>query len=201
MTNSSWGGHRREVVFGQNFMVTGSFTWKYKEDCFGEKNGRGGGLSTGGPLSGVLLYWQWQFCLQVHLFLWFCRMCSMFRSWMAASPGTWKSSCLTLVGELANICVWHLFTWDLLLIWFSWFIDRFISWFLLTHWLRVWFYAFALIWFCHSLEAQYALSIGWFSEAGLLKWMPFVIFRARSRKRSQRHFRANFWVGVASRCV
>ena len=31
---------------------------------------------------------------------------------------------------------------------------------------------------------------------------PFsVIFRARSRERSQRHFRAHFWVGVASRCV
>ena len=30
--------------------------------------------------------------------------------------------------------------------------------------------------------------------------MPFVI-RARSRERSQRHFQANFWVGVAPRCV
>ena len=39
--------------------------------------------------------------------------------------------------------------------------------------------------------------IGRFSEAFLLEWMPFVIFRARSRERSQRHF----WVGVASRCV
>ena len=43
--------------------------------------------------------------------------------------------------------------------------------------------------------------IGRFSEAGLHEWMPFVIFRARSRERSQRHFRADFWVGVASRCV
>ena len=32
--------------------------------------------------------------------------------------------------------------------------------------------------------------------------MPFVNFRKkRSHERSQRHFRANFWVGVASRCV
>ena len=29
--------------------------------------------------------------------------------------------------------------------------------------------------------------------------MPFVIVCARSRERSQRHFRADFWVGVASR--
>ena len=40
-------------------------------------------------------------------------------------------------------------------------------------------------------------SIGRFSEAGL----PFVIFHARSCERSQRHFRADCWVGVASRCV
>ena len=32
----------------------------------------------------------------------------------------------------------------------------------------------------------YALPIGRFSEAGLLEWMRFAIFRARSRKRSQR---------------
>ena len=37
-------------------------------------------------------------------------------------------------------------------------------------------------------------TIGWFSEAGLHERMPFVIFRARSRERSQRHFRADFWV-------
>ena len=43
--------------------------------------------------------------------------------------------------------------------------------------------------------------IGRFSEAGLRKWMPFVIFCARSRERSQCHFWANFWVGIASRCV
>ena len=29
-------------------------------------------------------------------------------------------------------------------------------------------------------------TIGRFSEAGLLEWMRFVIFRARSRERSQR---------------
>ena len=46
-----------------------------------------------------------------------------------------------------------------------------------------------------------SLPIGRFSEAGLHEWMPFVIFRARSRERSQRRFRANFWAGVASRCV
>ena len=34
----------------------------------------------------------------------------------------------------------------------------------------------------HSHEG----SIGQFSEAGLLEWMRFVIFRARSRERSQR---------------
>ena len=31
--------------------------------------------------------------------------------------------------------------------------------------------------------------------------MPFLIFRARSHERSQRHFRADFCVGVASRCL
>ena len=31
--------------------------------------------------------------------------------------------------------------------------------------------------------------------------MPFVIFRARSRERPQRQFRADFRVGIASRCV
>ena len=40
-----------------------------------------------------------------------------------------------------------------------------------------------------------------FSEAGLHEWMSFVIFRARSLERLQRHFRADFWVGVASHCV
>ena len=34
-------------------------------------------------------------------------------------------------------------------------------------------------------------AIGRFGEAGLHEWMPFVIFRARSRERSQRHFRAD----------
>ena len=51
----------------------------------------------------------------------------------------------------------------------------------------------------HSIESF--KPIGWFSEAGLHEWMPFVIFRARSRETSQRHFRADFWVSVASRCV
>ena len=45
------------------------------------------------------------------------------------------------------------------------------------------------------------LPIGWFSEASLHEWMPFVIFCAISRERSQHHFRADLWVGVASRCV
>ena len=44
-------------------------------------------------------------------------------------------------------------------------------------------------------------AVGQSSEAGLHTRMPFVIFRARSHKRLQRHFRANFCVGIASRCV
>ena len=48
---------------------------------------------------------------------------------------------------------------------------------------------------------QSPICIGRFSEAGLHEWVPFVIFRARSRERSQRHVLSNFWVGVASRCV
>ena len=40
-----------------------------------------------------------------------------------------------------------------------------------------------------------------FSEAGLHELMPFVIFCARCCERSQRHFQADFWVGVASHCV
>ena len=47
----------------------------------------------------------------------------------------------------------------------------------------------------------YTLGIGRFNEAALHEWMPFVIFRTRSRERLQRHFRADFWVGVVSRCV
>ena len=46
----------------------------------------------------------------------------------------------------------------------------------------------------------FLFSIGWFSEAGLHEWMPFVTFRTRSCEKSQHHFRADFWVGVASRC-
>ena len=42
---------------------------------------------------------------------------------------------------------------------------------------------------------------GRFSEAGLLEWMRFVIFRERSREEVAAHFRADFWVGVASRCA
>ena len=46
------------------------------------------------------------------------------------------------------------------------------------------------------------LSTYWVVQWSCLhKWMPFVIFHARSRGRSQRHFRADFWVCVASRCV
>ena len=55
--------------------------------------------------------------------------------------------------------------------------------------------------FYTSTHGHYLISIGWFSEAGLHKWMPFVIFHARCRKRSQHHFQADFWVGVASRYV
>ena len=36
------------------------------------------------------------------------------------------------------------------------------------------------------------IATGRFSEAGLHELMPFVIFRARSRERSQRHFRVDF---------
>ena len=50
-------------------------------------------------------------------------------------------------------------------------------------------------------KAVCTTSIGRFSEAGLHKWMPFIIFHARSRERSQCHFRADLWVGAASRCV
>ena len=57
-----------------------------------------------------------------------------------------------------------------------------------------------LILFYYILYVQ-SPDIGRFSEAGLHEWMSFVIFRGRSRERSQRHFLADFWVGVASRCV
>ena len=57
----------------------------------------------------------------------------------------------------------------------------------------------------HTCTPQYcrpqATSIGWFSEAGLYKWMPFVIFHARSHERSLHHFRADFRVGVTSCCI
>ena len=43
--------------------------------------------------------------------------------------------------------------------------------------------------------------IGRFSEVGLREWMPCVIFRAWSCERSQHHFQADFWVGIASHCV
>ena len=55
--------------------------------------------------------------------------------------------------------------------------------------------------FPHCSSWHPRLSIGQFSEAGLHKWMPFVIFRASSHERSQHHFRADFWVGIASCCV
>ena len=39
----------------------------------------------------------------------------------------------------------------------------------------------------HTIVLQMdSCSIGWFSEAGLLEWTRFVIFRVRSRERSQR---------------
>ena len=50
-------------------------------------------------------------------------------------------------------------------------------------------------------HVQGSLPIGWFSGAGLHEWMPFVIFHARSRERSQCHFLTDFLVGVASCCV
>ena len=51
-------------------------------------------------------------------------------------------------------------------------------------------------------QTSWSLSFsGQFSEDVLHEWMPFVIFRARSRERSLCRFRADFWVGVASRCV
>ena len=42
-----------------------------------------------------------------------------------------------------------------------------------------------------------SLVMGRFSEAGLLQWMHFVIFCEKSREVAA-HFRADFWVGVAS---
>ena len=45
------------------------------------------------------------------------------------------------------------------------------------------------------------LPIGQFGEAGLLEWMPFVIFHTRSHERSQHHFQADFWVDIALCCV
>ena len=47
----------------------------------------------------------------------------------------------------------------------------------------------------HFWASCWAVQWSWFAE-----WMPFVIFRTRSRKRSECHFRANFWVGIASCC-
>ena len=43
--------------------------------------------------------------------------------------------------------------------------------------------------------------IGRFSEAGLLEWMRFVIFSRKKSREVAAHFRADFWVGVASHCV
>ena len=54
---------------------------------------------------------------------------------------------------------------------------------------------------CAFIMITCLCAIGQFSEAGLHEWMPFVIFHARSRERSQHHFWANFWVGIVSRCV
>ena len=49
------------------------------------------------------------------------------------------------------------------------------------------------VWANQSVQnLNWFLCIGRFSEAGLHELMPFVIFRARSRERSQRHFRADF---------
>ena len=53
----------------------------------------------------------------------------------------------------------------------------------------------------HGYLQDPVLGTGRFSEAGLHEWMPFVIFRARSHERSQHHFRADFCVGVAARCL
>ena len=44
-------------------------------------------------------------------------------------------------------------------------------------------------------------SIGQLSEAGLLEWMRFVIFRAKKSREVAAHSRADFWVAVPSRCV
>ena len=52
-----------------------------------------------------------------------------------------------------------------------------------------------------SIHKACRACIGWFSEAGLHEWMPFVIFHAKSCNRSQHPLRANFWVGIASCCV
>ena len=52
-----------------------------------------------------------------------------------------------------------------------------------------------------SIHKACRACIGWFSEAGLHEWMPFVIFHAKSCDRSQHPLRANFWVGIASCCV
>ena len=68
----------------------------------------------------------------------------------------------------------------------------------LIHW-HSFFVSFFL--YIHTRTIGELTRIGRFDEAGLHEWIPFVIFRARSRERSQRHFRADFWVGVALRCV
>ena len=53
-------------------------------------------------------------------------------------------------------------------------------------------YSIIVFHYLNRREADQVWPIGRFSEAGLHEWMPFVIFRARGRVRSQRHFRADF---------
>ena len=69
-----------------------------------------------------------------------------------------------------------------------------------THTLCNCWHCFTFVFF--FLSNQGFVPIGRFSEAGLLEWMRFVIFHARSRDwEVAAHFRADFWVGVASHCA
>ena len=124
-----------------------------------------------------------------------CRRCQLWGTgsasrWSSSSQGQWLGSFLLLLRTVSSLNAVMTDTWS-------------------ACWVILGVSMIHNAWQWHRLQDPYCAyiyisfysGIGRFSEAGLHKLMPFVIFHARSRERSLCHSWADFWVGIASCCV
>ena len=141
-------------------------------------------------------------CFFLLLFLSFYSVIVMLYFWVTFF-GTffqWSLKCIYILCLSSSLCFFFLkklaFT-DMCVCLYTY---SFLSDIVPTTLFSTWYFKCALL-SCVVSKVWVMNTVGRFSEAGLHEWMPFVIFRARSCKRSQHRFHADFWVGIVSCCV